>query len=359
MAYKITLRKGLTFHDGTPLTAHDVVYTYQTLPSEDVASPYATKFDYLKAITALDDSTILFEFNKPYAPFLTDLCSIGIVSQKSCEKRSQQCRHELNGSGPYKLKSWNTAKEAVHLIPNPDWFEGHAKSELLFRVVRDENTRILELVGKKADAVIDGELSPSNAFELKKQKHLTVIEIPGIGYTYLAINVRGPKTDEAKDNPQYQTRLALADKNVRGAIAHAINFDQIIAKLFLGTADRTSGLIPNGHWAKDSLLSPPRFDPALAEKMLDEAGFKRFGPNHMRFKLTISTTPNRLRQSTAELFADFLRRVGIEAHVRVKDWSALYQDMKQGQFELFSAVSVPVTERQSLSFCPPLLKHSP
>ncbi len=67
-------------------------------------------------------------------------------------------------------------------------------------------------------------------------------------------------------------------------------------------------------------------------------------PNNMRFKLTIATTPNRLRQSTAQLFADFLNKVGIEASIRVKDWSALYQDMKQGQFELFSAVWVPVTD---------------
>ncbi|HXW60345.1 MAG TPA: ABC transporter substrate-binding protein, partial [Myxococcota bacterium] len=184
----------------------------------------------------------------------------------------------------------------------------------------------------------------ANAFDLKKQSHLTIKEIPGVGYTYLAINVRGPKGDEAKDSPLYKTRLALADKRVRKAMAHAIDFDQIIDKLYLGTADRASGLIPQGHWAKDPDLKAPAFDPALAEKELDAAGFKRVGPNNMRFKLALATTPNRLRQSTSQLFADFLHRVGIEASLRVKDWSALYQDMKQGQFELFSAVWVPVTE---------------
>jgi peptide/nickel transport system substrate-binding protein len=64
----------------------------------------------------------------------------------------------------------------------------------------------------------------------------------------------------------------------------------------------------------------------------------------MRFKLSIATTPNRLRQSCAQLYADFLKRVGIDASIRVKDWSALYQDMKQGNFELVSAIWVPVTD---------------
>ena len=341
--FKLLLKRNLKFHNGTPLTAHDVVYTYEQLKSTDVASPHAEKFEYVANLQALDDTTVVFELKQPHAAFFTDLCAIGIVSKKSCSGRSQQCRHELNGSGPFRLKSWDTAKEVIHLTPHALWFEGMPKTDLLFRVVRDENTRVMELMGKKAD-LTDGELSPTNAFDLKKQGHLTVKQIPGVGYTYLAINVRGPKADEPKDTAQYRTRLALADKRVRQAIAHAIDFQQIIDKLFLNTAERASGLLPKGHWAKDAGLMPPPFDQKLAEQKLDDAGFMRSGADSMRFKLTIATTPNRLRQSTSQLFADFLRKVGIDASIRVKDWSALYQDMKQGQFELFAAVWVPVTD---------------
>lgn len=341
--FKITLRKGLTFHDGSPLTAADVVYTYLDLNSADVTSPHAEKFDYIQSIKALNDTQVLFELKKPHAAFLTDLCTIGIVAKKSCQNRSQQCRHEHNGSGPYTLKTWDTAKETIHLAPFSAWFEGAPKSSLVFRIVRDENTRILELIGKKAD-LMDGDFSPSNAVELKKQPHLTVDEVTGLGYSYLAINVRGPRPDDKEGSPERLTRRALADKNVRKAIAQAIDFDQIIEKLLLGSADRVSGLIPNGHWAKDASLKAPAFDPKAAEALLDQAGFKRSGAAQMRFKLTIATTPNRLRQSTTQLYADFLKRVGIDAGIRVKEWSALYEDMKKGQFELFSAIWVPVTD---------------
>lgn len=341
--FKIILRKNLKFHDGSPLTAHDVVYTFKELVSPDVASPHGEKFDYVSNMTAVNEHELLFELARPHAPFLTDLCAIGIVSKKACEGRSQQCRHENIGSGPYRVKAYDQAKEALTLAPFADWFEGAPKASLLLRVVRDENTRILELIGKKAD-IVDGEFSPVNAEELKKQSHLELKEVPGLGYTYLAFNVRGPRDDDPNNSEQYLSRTAIADKRVRLAIAHAIDFDQIIEKILLGTAKRVSGLIPNGHWAKDETLKPPAFDPTLAEKILDDAGFKRRGADNMRFKLTISSTPNRLRQNTAQLYADFLKRVGIDAGIRVKDWSALFQDMKQGQFELLSAIWVPVTD---------------
>lgn len=341
--FKIKLKKNLSFHNGTPLTAHDVVYTFAELQTHDVASVHAEKFDYIQQIKALNDEEVVFELNRPHAPFLTDLAAIGIVSKKACQNRSQQCRHEHVGSGPYMVKEWDTAKEALHLVPFAKWFEGPPKSALLIRIVRDENTRMLELIGKKADFA-EGDLAPANLVELKKQAHLEINEMPGLGYSYLAINVRGPRANDNKNSPEYLTRLALADKRVRKAIAQSIDFDQIINKLLLGTAERVSGLIPNGHWAKDETLKAPAFDPKLAEAELDQAGFKRKGPNNMRFALTIMSTPNRLRQSIAQLYADFLKRVGIDAHVRIKDWSALYQDMKQGQFELFSAVWTPVTD---------------
>lgn len=341
--FKIKLRDNLSFHNGTPLKARDVVYTYQSLNSPDVASPYGDKFKYVESIKAINDLELIFELNRPHAPFLTDLCALGIVSKDSCENRSQSCRHEYNGSGPYKVSNWDKAKESILLEPFSNWFEGPAKSKLLLRVVRDENTRILELIGKKTD-VVDSDISPANIKELKKQTHLQISEVPGLGYSYLAFNLRGPRENDEKDSQERLTRSALADKRVRMAIAHAIDFEQIIEKVLLGTADRVSGLTPNGHWAKDETLKAPHFDPILAAKELDDAGYKRLGPEQMRFKLVISTTSDRVRQSIAQLYADFLRKVGIDASIRVKEWGALYQDMKQGNFEAFSANWVPVTD---------------
>lgn len=341
--YKFTLRKGLSFHNGQALTAHDVVYTFLELNTKDVSSPYAEKFTYFESVKAPNDLEVVFTLKRPYASFLIDLSGIGIVSKASCQNRSQSCRHEYNGSGPFKLKSWDKAKEAIYLEPFAGWFEGPPTTELLLRVVRDENTRLLELIGKKTD-LVEGDISPQNLAEIKEQEHLELTQIPGLGYSYLAFNVRGPREDDKIGTDEHLTRLALADKKVRKAIAHAIDFDQIIDKILLGTVDRVSGLLPNSHWAKNKSLRPPHYDPALAIQLLDEAGFKGSGPNQKRFKVIIASIPNRLKQSIAQLYADYLQKVGIDAMVRVKDWGALYQDMQQGRFEIFSSNWIPVMD---------------
>lgn len=325
--YKIYLRKNLTFHDNSPLTDKDVVYTFSELSSQDVLSPHAEKFNYLESITSLDDRTVIFKLKEPFAPFLTDLCGIGIVSEKKCRNRSKECQHEFVGSGPYKVKQWDRAKETLWLIPFAEFALGAPKDPLVIRIVRDENTRTLELIKGKTD-IVDGDISIQKIEELKNQKNLTIKEVPGLGFTYLGINLRKP---------------LLSSKQVRVAMAMAIDFDQIIHKVLLDKAKRSTGIIPHGHWAKDETLKVPPFNPALAKKILHEAGFIK-DSNNLWFSLTITSTQNRLTQSVATLFADYLKKVDIGAHVRVKDWSALYEDMQNGNFELFIASWVPVTE---------------
>lgn len=340
--FKITLRKGLYFHDGTPLSSADIAYTFSELGSKDVSSPFADKYSYIDKIELLNDWEAIFHLKHPYAGILTDVSGVGIVSKKSCKNRSHLCRDEHNGSGPFRFKSWDKTKELILLEPFKAWFEGPPQVNLLFSVVRDETTRLLEIIGKKTD-LIEGDISPQNITHLKRQEHLEIREIPGLGYSYLAFNVRGPKPGE-KESDKKLTRQALANQTVRKAIAHAIDFNQIIERVYLGTVDRVSGLLPNTHWAKDKDLSPPHFDPKLAKELLDEAGFIKKSPSNKRFKVVLSVLPIRLKRSLAQIYADFLQKVDIDATVRVKDWSALYQDMKQGNFEIFSASWVPVVE---------------
>lgn len=341
LSYKIELRDNLYFHDNTPITSSDVAYTFLELSSPDVNSPHQSKFYYLKNIEIIDDKNLIFELNVAYAVFMTDLCGTGIVSKKSCLNRSKKCQHEYNGSGPFMVEKWDNAKEVIHLKPFEKWFEGAAKAKLDIRVVREENTRVLELIAKKTD-LIEGDIPASRLAELKNNTFLDVKIIPSFSFTYLAFNLRGPigKDLNSKENI---TRSALANKKVRQAIAHAIDINQIIEKIFLNTAQRVTGLIPNTHWAKDTSIKLIDFDPEKAQKLLDEAGFYRKKDN-TRFDVTITTSQDRMRQNIALSYANFLSKVGINVSIKVKDFSAIFQDMKQGNFEMFSALWVPVTD---------------
>lgn len=339
--YKVELRDNLYFHDHTPLTSSDVAYSFLDLSSNDVNSPHQSKFYYLKNIQIIDEKNMIFELSVPYAVFMTDLCGNGIVSKKSCLNRSKKCQHEYNGSGPFMLDKWDNAKEIIHLKPFDKWFEGAAKTKIDIRIVREENTRVLELIAKKTD-LIEGDIPASRLEELKKNDFLDIKIIPSFSFTYLAFNLRGPhgKDLQSKENI---TRSALANKKVRQAIAHAIDIEQIINKIFLNTAQRVTGLIPNSHWAKDHSLKLINFDPQKAESLLDEAGFYRKKDNN-RFDITIMTSQDRMRQNIALSYKNFLAKVGINVSIKVKDFSAIFQDMRQGNFEMFSALWVPITD---------------
>ncbi|MEM7494628.1 MAG: ABC transporter substrate-binding protein [Myxococcota bacterium] len=347
---KVTLREGLTFHDGSPLTARDVAYTFNHLGDDDVRSPHAVKFaEFLDNAQAINDREVLFKLKRPYAPVLTDIAAIGIVSRKRCEGRSQTCKDEHAGSGPFRIKQWDAATETLTLQPHGGWFEGAPKiKQLIVRVVRDPNTRLLELLDGKTD-LSEGELNPANIPTIEKSDRLVLKRVPGLGYTYLAMNVRPPqqrvKGRQAAESESDRTRRALSNPQVRRAIGHALDIDGIIQTRLRGMAQRAAGMLPPGHWALDSSLQPIPRNLDEAKRLLDAAGFADRGEkNGGRFRMTLSTTPNRLRQSIALVHTDSLRKVGIDVQLRAKEWSALYQDIKEGNFEMFSAIWVPVTE---------------
>jgi len=111
LTYRVYLRENLKFHNGDKLESKDVVYTYSELDSDDVRSPKSEriKLENIKYIKALSNTLIEFKLKQPFSSFIDELIGIGIVSKKQCLGRSQKCRHELVGSGPYKIKSINSA----------------------------------------------------------------------------------------------------------------------------------------------------------------------------------------------------------------------------------------------------------
>jgi peptide/nickel transport system substrate-binding protein len=338
--YLVTLPENARFHDGTPLTAADVVYTYGELGSEDVKSPHAPKFKRVKSVVADDPRTVRFTLNEPFAAFPIELCALGIVSRAQCEGKTAACRESPTGSGPFRVTAFDAAAEVLELAAYPDFVRGAPSvPKVTVRAVRDSTTRLLELIDEKADLVI-GDISPVQLDAVKRHAHLKWQSARGLGFTYLAMNLRPPRADQ--DAEETRTRRALSSPMVRRAIAHAIDLERLIDKKLRGAAVRATGMLPPGHWAKAAGTKAIAYNPERARAMLDEAGFHdRDGG---RFSVVLNTTSNRLRRSIAVLIAEQLRAVGIDVTLRVGEWSTLYADIKRGNFEMFSAKWTPVVE---------------
>jgi len=306
LTYQIKLRPGLLFHNGEPLEAKDVVYTFNHPGHAEIKAP-------IESILARSRLLVEFKLKTPYAPFLNDLVGLGIFSQK----------YET-GSGPYRLKSHNSATETWNLEAFEKWFEGKPKIQNIeVRVVRDANARLLELMKGKADFA-SGIIKPFQLPALEKYRDRVRVEkTPGLDYAYFAMNLRKPP---------------LSDIRVRQAISMALNIDPILKAKFQGMATRATGMLPARHWAKDESLQPIQYDPEKAKRLLKETGYK------LPLKLTLLAGTDRFRQSISLIYKQQLKQVGIDLEIRVQDWAVTYQNMKEGRFDLFSAIWSPVVE---------------
>lgn len=341
-SWVVKLREGLRFHDGAPVTSDDVKWTFDTMLDPAVGSPHRGKLSHLREVVAVDPLTVRFELDAPWAPFLVDANAYGILSKRSCAS-STACRQAPVGAGPFRVERALDDNETLALVAtNAASATSGGIKRIEVKVARDATTRLLELLDERIDLVV-GDLAPTDLDVLAREPSLAVESAPGLGFTYLAFNVRGAANAGHDD----ETLRALADPRVRRALALAIDVDSVIATKLRGRAKRASGMIPDGHWAKPIEATLP-FDPAQARALLDAAGFSERPQG--RFHLVLSTTTERARRSVAVVFAESWRAVGVDVELRVKDWAALYEDIQGGGFHVFSAKWVPVLEPDLMSW---------
>lgn len=343
--YLIKLRQNLRFHNGQSITSQDVVYTFQSLVDNHIHSPLAE--DYQKriaSIKALNHREVQIILKAPLASFLANqICNLGILSKTHCESKNQ-CTKNHMGSGPFRLEQWNQTTDTYTFQSHGGWFEGKPPIErMVVRVIKDATTRFLELIHKKIDLMVGG-IPPPFFTIVSNYDYIQMLRQPGLSYTYLAFNMRGTASSlTLQESEQDRAYRALANPKVRRAIAHAIDADRMIQTKLRGFAKRASGLIPSGHWAKSDKVQSIPYNPKKAKQLLDEAGFLDRGALG-RFHIILSTSTDRFRQSLSQICVRQLQQVGIQTSIRVQDWGALYQDMKKGNFQMFTAAWTPVIE---------------
>lgn len=333
--FRVTLRRGLRFSDGSTLDAADVLATFRSVVAPDIGSRYATSYRRIARMQAPDSRTVIFELTEPNATFLTDL-EIPIL-------RAEDEHHRLGalgtappvGAGPYRLVSREPGR--IEVAANPHWYLGAPHfPRVRFVVVRDDNTRALRLLGGGGDLALNC-VPPLLVPLLASDPRFRVRSTPGIGTTYLGFNLTAP---------------ALGDVRVRHAIAYAIDRSLLVQAKFQGRARLARGWIPPGHWAYEADVPTYDFDPARARALLDEAGLRDpdgDGPEP-RLRLALRTSTDRMRQSIARAIGAMLGDVGIEVDVRPSEVATLIADLNRGRFELATMQVPEVFEPHVLSW---------
>lgn len=322
--YLFHLRKGVVFHNGKPLTAEDVKYTYDSVRDPKNRSPRRAQLYALKAVRAIGPYRVRFELTAPYAPFM-ESTTLGIIPAGSPAGGG-----ELIGSGPFAVERLLPGEKVV-LRANPASWEGApAIPGIVFKIIPDAMVRALELKKGSVD-LLQNDIEPDMLPWLRKKTDASIEILQGTIFQYLGMNL---------DHP------ILRRREVRQAIALAINREAIIRHLLKGLAAPATGLLSPLHWAYEPSVAQWGYDPEGAKRLLDRAGFPDpdgDGPLP-RFRLSYKTTTLDLRRRIAEAFQEDLRRVGIELEVRSYEWGTFFGDIQKGNFHLYSLSWVGITD---------------
>ena len=315
------LRPNVRWHDGTPVTAADVQFTYRKLIDPAVRTPFSSGYELVESLEVLDARTVRVRYREPFAPAL-ESWMMGLIPKHLLEHEDLNTAAFLRrpvGDGPYRFVRWKTG-ELIELAANPDYFEHRPHLDrYLFRVIPDEATLFLELLTQGVD------LAGLTPLQYTRQTQGAFVErayrkfrYPSFGFTYIGYNLQDPR---------------FADVRVRRAIDRAVDKQAILDGVLFGLGAVATGPYPKESWAFNPAVQLAPCDPDAAKTLLHEAGWEdRDGDGWLDrdgrpFRFTLMTNQdNEVRRQVAEIVQQQLRRIGIDVKIRVIEWSTFVHE---------------------------------
>jgi peptide/nickel transport system substrate-binding protein len=312
--YRFKLREPRPiFHNGTQLSANDVRATYESILNPQTAAPHRGILQIITRIETPTDATVDFFLKQPDSLFPGYLV-IGILPANLITNGHPF--HDLPiGSGPFQfLERPDETRLVVKRKTDGQRIE--------FLRIPDPTVRTLKLLAKEIH-LIQNDLPPELVTYLSTHDGITLQQRQGANFAYLGFNQLDP---------------VVGQENVRKAIAHAINREQIIQFVLGGRARVAQALFPPEHWAGQSSLPGYNYNPEKAKHLLKQSGFDEDHRPTITYKT--STDPFRLRLATIIQYQ--LRQVGIDVSIQSHDWGTFYGDIKAGRFQMYSLAWVGV-----------------
>ena len=317
-SYLFHLRSDVRWHDHTPFTADDVVFTIKAIQEDDFqGSPDVADLWRHVTVEQAGDYAVRFTLKETFAPFL-EYTSVGVLPRHlyadAVGKAMVDSPYNLRpiGTGPFKLT--RISAEGVVLEPYAEYYGPPAHlAQLRFRFYQDYSSALAALENGEVDGF--PYLDPRDATGLAASEKLTVYSIPDYQkYAILFLN---------NSNPLFK------EKAVRQAVAYAIDRERIVQEVLGGHGVAGKGLVSPGSWAFDPKVGTYGYDPQKAEALLGTAGWLDSNGDGIRDKdgvdlsFVILTNDNQRRVKTGELVAEDLRKVGFKTEVQATGWSDL------------------------------------
>ncbi|MCM8750102.1 ABC transporter substrate-binding protein [Thermomicrobiaceae bacterium CFH 74404] len=315
LQYTVVLREGVTFHDGTPVTAEDVKVSIERIQDEATGATRKVEMSTISEITVEDEQTIVFRLAQPHAALLEYFAhpETAILSKKFLESGGDPNTTAV-GTGPFKLIS---REPGVRIEVERNQSYHHEGRPYLDRIVfipyQDENTRVSAVKG--GDAHIADYVPWKDMQSIESDPSLQLATGENSAFMCVQYNVRVKPFDDPK---------------VRVALSYAYDRKAIIDAAFFGRAvEITGGVIPPQSWAYNKELEGTyTYDPDKAKQLLAEAGYAN------GFSVTLmSTSQYGMHQSTAQVVQNNLQAIGIDCKLELYDWQTVVQKHTKGEYQ--------------------------
>ncbi len=332
--YTFKLRRGVKFHDGTPMNARTVaqdldrainpsnpcyvldrkVDTFASFTFGSVKGGDVVKMD------ALDDATLRFTLPKSNAPFLSSLAMVwtGIMSPAATKQYNCDASQHPVGTGPFKFVE-AVRNDHVTVEANPDYWGGKAKVDrIIFRIIPESATRLLALERNEVHILAD--VPPADYQRVEKNPALKLYKEPGLTILGVAMsNDLGP----------------FKDKRVRQAMNYAVDKDAINKGLYGGATTASQG-IPPVLWGYNKDVAPYSYDVNKAKALLKDAGF----PNGFSTEMMVSANPRGYNPiggaKLGEAVQSYLAKIGVNVKITQFEWGAYLAKYRRTPWEGFA-----------------------
>ena len=316
--------------DGEPITAHDVVFTWQVQTSPDIGWLYGYSKDFIESMKALTEHTVEVRFTHSYPYQFMDLNDGLIIPAHAWsgipfdQWADTDWKTQVVAGGPFTLTD-HTPQQQITLVRNPEYSDSNLPylDRVVFRIVPSEQGLTTQILAGEIDFVRS--IPPSEISRVRAREGLELVVYDDRSYTHICWNPRNP---------------LLADPAIRYALSTAIDRQTVIDVVYDGFGRIGIGPVLTSFWAFNRDLEALPFEPEKARSILAAAGWADTDDDGFLDKQgqtfsieLLAPAENGLRQDIALLVQEDLKRIGVKAEPRIVEWGTLMAAMSDGDFD--------------------------
>lgn len=342
LTWTFHLRDGVVWSDGDPVDAADFKFTYDAIGDDKIETPRKSLLEGVESIETPDPLTVVVKFSEVRCDGLGNLGIGWLPSHLYAADFSDIMENKYNeappvSAGQFLFNNW-TRDDNLTMTRNDKYWEGAPNMEgMIFKVVPDPGAQLAQFQSNEIDVM---GLQPNQLASAQGIADTKIFNFQDDGYDYIALNLANPKNpqaglDDSGNAVEQEAHPILGDLNVRKAIAHSLDYQTIIDKVYLGQGYQIpANVLPAISWAYNDEVQPYAYDLETAKQLLEEAGWTDSDGDGVREKdgnklalSLVTNAGNTTREDLGALVQDQLSQVGFAIDFQTIDFGVMVDQM--------------------------------